>query len=116
MVIRTSLARSIENRRAGVEADMNLYRIIGDRIGTPEARALSQELVIWHDAMVKHLRSGAAGTACLAGCAHEEARALWSSALEIFGEHAGGLLFLRAHGGGHSSAGPPRTFAASLRG
>jgi hypothetical protein len=95
---------------------MNLYRTVGDRIGTPEARALSQELIMWHDAMVKHLRSSASGAACLAGCAHDEARALWASALDIFGDHAGTLLFLRTHGGSHASAAPARQAAAGLRG
>ncbi len=96
---------------------MNLYRTIGDRIGTPEARALSQELIAWHDAMVKHLRSSASGAACLAGCAHDEARALWASALEVFGEHASNLLFLRTHGGGTPSGVPGRQAApAGLRG
>jgi hypothetical protein len=93
----------------------NLYRTIGDRIGTPEARALSQELIIWHDAMVKHLRSSASGAACLAGCAHDEARALWSTALEIFGEQAASLLFLRAHGTGRPPTGAVRRAAAGLR-
>jgi hypothetical protein len=93
----------------------NLYRTIGDRIGTPEARALSQELIIWHDAMVKHLRSGASGAACLAGCAHDEARALWSTALEIFGEQAASLLFLREQGAGHPPPGAVRRAAAGLR-
>ena len=35
---------------------MNVYLVIGDRIGTVEARHLAQQLVRWHDAMVKHLR------------------------------------------------------------
>jgi hypothetical protein len=95
---------------------MNLYRTIGDRVGTPEARALSQELIVWHDAMVKHLRSGAAGVACLADCAHDEARRLWSAALDVFGDHAGSLLFLRAHGGGHPPMRLPRTATAELHG
>jgi hypothetical protein len=94
---------------------MNLYRTIGDRIGTPEARALSQELIAWHDAMVKHLRSVSSGAACLAGCAHDEARVLWATALDIFGDHAGSLLFLRAHGGSHPSP-AARAATAELRG
>jgi hypothetical protein len=78
---------------------MNLYRAIGDRVGTLEARDLAEQLVAWHDAMVKHLRVSARGGPCEEGCAHDEARLLWSSALETFGEDAVGLSFLRTHGG-----------------
>ena len=77
---------------------MNLYRVIGDRVGTNEARELAQQLVAWHDAMVKHLRVGDRNE-CAEGCAHEGARALWAAALEIFGDEASGLSFLRTHGG-----------------
>ena len=77
---------------------MNLYRAIGDRVGTLEARELAEQLVAWHDAMVKHLRVSARGGPCEEGCAHDDARLLWSSALETFGEDAVGLSFLQTHG------------------
>lgn len=79
---------------------MNLYRLIGDRIGTPEARELSHRLMAWHDAMVKHLRSlDLRRDGCDDGCPHDDARALWSSALEHFGDQADDLRFLSTHGG-----------------
>ena len=78
---------------------MNMYRILGDRIGTLEARALAQDLIRWHDAMVKHLRvAKQRDRGCWDGCPHDEARALWSSALDTFGEHASELQFLCMHG------------------
>ena len=83
---------------------MNMYRALGDRIGTLEARDLAQQLVQWHDAMVKHLRVITQhGRRCSEGCPHEEAKTLWSAALDLFGEDASALGFLRNHGGA-----PPR--------
>jgi hypothetical protein len=77
-----------------------MYRVLGDRIGTLEARALGQQLVEWHDAMVKHLRVTAQrGRDCPEGCPHEEARGLWLSAMDVFGDDASELRFLRIHGG-----------------
>ena len=35
---------------------MNIYRRLGDQVATSEARELAEQLVAWHDAMVKHLR------------------------------------------------------------
>ena len=79
---------------------MNVYRVLGDRVGTLEARALAQQLVEWHDSMVKHLRVvNHHGTGCAEGCPHEEARGLWSAAMDVFGDCAGELRFLRTHGG-----------------
>ena len=79
---------------------MNIYRILGDRVGTSEARQLAQELVVWHDAMVKHLRRvGAVATAtCAEDCPHVEAGVLWTAALDILGSGARQLEFLRSHG------------------
>ena len=79
---------------------MNIYRVLGDRIGTSEARELAQQLAIWHDAMVKHLRVvGSRPTLqCGEGCPHEEAGVLWAAAQEAFGVSAGQLEFLRSHG------------------
>ena len=78
---------------------MNIYRTIGDRIGTPEARDLAQQLVEWHDAMVKHVRIVLARRqVCDDGCPHDEAAILWSAAQDVFGADAAGLRFLRTHG------------------
>lgn len=83
---------------------MNMYRVFGDRVGTLEARALAQQLVEWHDAMVKHLRVTAQRSSkCPEGCPHEEARGLWSAAMQIFGNYANDLRFLRTYGGARPS-------------
>ena len=44
------------------------------------------------------------GKRCPEGCPHEEARGLWSAALDVFGDRAAALRFLQrsgahAHGG-----------------
>ena len=79
---------------------MNLYRVIGDAIATLEARDLAERLVSWHDSMVKHLRVVTLrGGSCDEGCPHEEARLLWAEAMDVFGDDAGRLAFLQAHGG-----------------
>jgi hypothetical protein len=78
---------------------MNMYRVIGDAIATAEARELAEQLVAWHDAMVKHLRAVTLrGVACGDGCPHEQARLLWPQALDLFGDDAARLAFLRTHG------------------
>src|SRR5687768_12831509 len=76
-----------------------MYRVLGDRVGTLEARALARELLKWHDAMVKHLRLTAhRGRQCPEGCPHEEARGLWSAVMDVFGHDADEVTFLRVHG------------------
>jgi hypothetical protein len=78
---------------------MNMYQVLGDRIGSLEARALAQQLVEWHDSMVKHLRVvNHHGRECPERCPHEQARGLWSAAIDVFGDYAGELRFLRTHG------------------
>jgi hypothetical protein len=93
---------------------VNIYRSLGDRIGTIEARELAQQLVSWHDAMVKHLRIVAAKRQrCDDGCPHAEAATLWSAAQCVFGDDADGLSFLRDHG--ERSASAPRAAQRELR-
>ena len=79
---------------------MNVYRILGDYVGTSEARVLAEQLVAWHDSMVKHLRVVGArrGPACADDCPHDEAAGLWSEAQTAFGARADNLTFLRSHG------------------
>ena len=81
---------------------MNIYRGLGDRIGTSEARELAEQLVAWHDAMVRHLRvvSARRGATCLDECPHDEATLLWSAAQLTFGTRAKDLTFLRSHAQG----------------
>jgi hypothetical protein len=78
---------------------MNLYLILGSRLGTNEAQSLSARLSTWHDAMVAHerrLRTGRTSDVCDDECPHAEARALWSEAMPVFGPQAHELTFLRS--------------------
>jgi hypothetical protein len=86
---------------------MNVYRILGDYVGTIEARMLAEQLVAWHDSMVKHLRVVGAGRGrdCADDCPHDEAAALWSEAQTTFGARAEDLRFLRTHGRRRPTAG-----------
>lgn len=43
-------------------SDVNIYRNLGDRVGTLEARELAAQPVAWHDAMVNHVRVADATT------------------------------------------------------
>jgi hypothetical protein len=77
-----------------------MYRVLGDVSGTAEARDLAEQLVAWHDAMVKHLRVvQLRGAGCGDDCPHEQARALWPAARATFGAEADKLTFLGTHGG-----------------
>jgi hypothetical protein len=77
---------------------MNPYSMVGSGNGTPEAAALSARLATWHDAMVAHERKIRAGRdeVCDEECPHAEAGWLWVEALEIFGDRAQELTFLRS--------------------
>jgi len=83
----------------GVGSEMNLYTMVGSGNGTPEATALSARLATWHDAMVAHerkIRAGRADAPCDDECPHAEARTLWIEAVEVFGDRAQDLTFLRS--------------------
>ena len=79
---------------------MNMYRRLGDQVATSESRELAEQLVAWHDAMVKHLRVlGSRDDAqCAEDCPHEDAASLWAAARDTFGASARHLEFLRSHG------------------
>ena len=86
---------------------MNMYTMVGSGLGTAEATALSARLAAWHDAMVAHerkIRAGRADAVCDEECAHAEARTLWIEALEVFGDRAEELTFLRSRA--MAAAGP----------
>src|SRR5687768_10664402 len=82
------------------EDQMNVYKSLGYAVGTPEALALAARLSAWHDAMVAHQRPAdtARVTRCDDDCPHVEARALWHEAVEVFGDGAEQMGFLRRHG------------------
>ena len=78
---------------------MNLYRMIGNSIGTTEAVDLGERLSAWHDAMVAHERRGARnGQGCHDECPHADAGGLWDEAVRTLGPRSEELLFLRSHG------------------
>ena len=78
---------------------MNIYRRLGDQVATGEARELAEQLVAWHDAMVKHLRVLASreDAHCGEDCPHEDAASFWTAAQRTFGSRARELEFLRSH-------------------
>jgi hypothetical protein len=98
---------------------MNIYRRLGDEVATTEARELAEQLVAWHDAMVKHLRVLGArqSTRCGEDCPHEDAASLWLAAKGMFGARARELVFLRSHGQPRRQAASPqmRDRAAEMR-
>jgi hypothetical protein len=85
---------------------MNPYSLVGSGNGTLEAAALSARLTTWHDAMVAHERKIRAGReeVCDEECPHADARTLWVEALEVFGERAQELTFLRSRAAVESRA------------
>ena len=78
---------------------MTLYVSIGNTIGTTEAVSLAQRLAAWHDAMVMHQRRvRGSSKSCDINCPHGDAQSLWLEALDVYGEHAHRLVFLRTNG------------------
>ena len=78
---------------------MNIYRVIGNSIGTSEAVDLGERLTEWHDAMVTHERKRRlVGADCDDRCPHAEARDLWLAAVDVFGDRALELPYLVKHG------------------
>lgn len=75
---------------------MNIYRMIGNTFGTPDAIELADRLSAWHDAMVAHERLARIKRSCSEDCPHVDAPVLWREATELFGERAGELAFLRS--------------------
>ena len=73
---------------------MNIYRMLGSRMGTPDALDLSERLSAWHDAMVAHERLRT--RVCNDECPHADAGLLWREAMEAFGDRAGELRFLKS--------------------
>jgi hypothetical protein len=80
---------------------MTLYRSMATAVGTREALDLAHRLTAWHDAMVIHRRrAGDAGSlSCEVDCPHEQAEWLWLEAVDVYGERAHELAFLRSFGG-----------------
>lgn len=85
---------------------MNLYRVLGEHIGTQAARDLAERLVAWHDAMVAHERrlQNRLDGECADECPHVDARSLWAEAVDTFGRRAEELVFLVRHGSDRAQA------------
>ena len=78
---------------------MNVYRMIGNNVGTSEALDLAERLSAWHDAMVSHERvAPRRGRRCDDECPHADAGGLWEDAVRTFGARAHELRFLRSRG------------------
>jgi len=77
---------------------MNIYLMIGNNVGTPDAVDLGERLSAWHDAMVAHERRPSSSPVCDEDCPHVEAAALWKEAVVTFGSYAADLKFLRSRG------------------
>jgi hypothetical protein len=75
---------------------MNIYRMIGNTLGTQEALDLAERLSAWHDAMVTHERRPLRNRSCDDECPHVDADVLWQQALQMFGDRAAELVFLRS--------------------
>ena len=75
---------------------MNIYRMIGNTLGTPDAIELADRLSAWHDAMVTHERLLRLRRSCGEDCPHVDAPVLWRQATELFGDRARDLVFLRS--------------------
>jgi hypothetical protein len=90
----------VPGTRMGVT--MSLYRSVATAVGTREALELAHRLAAWHDAMVVHRRreGDVAGPSCDLDCPHEQAESLWLEAVDVFGERAHDLSFLRTFGMG----------------
>jgi hypothetical protein len=79
---------------------MNPYLVFGSRGSTPEATWVADLMSAWHDAMVVHerrLRDPRSSDTCSEECPHAEAEGLWTEALEVFGDRARDLTFLRKY-------------------
>lgn len=100
-----------------VNRDMTLYLSLGNTIGTVGAVRLARRLAAWHDAMVMHQRRARdTSESCDSHDLHDDARSLWREALDMYGEHAHQLVFLRTHGmrSGPTCLDSPMTVEAQL--
>jgi hypothetical protein len=72
------------------------YHAIAHRIGSSHALELSRRLSSWHDRMVAHERRAQTSSQdCDEACPHAESIELWQAAVEIVGEAADRLTFLK---------------------
>ncbi len=81
----------------GEERIVSHYLAVAHRVGSPEARDLGRQLSAWHDRMVAHQRGARAfGPSCHEACPHAESIEFWQAAVEILGDAAEDLAFLRS--------------------
>jgi hypothetical protein len=72
------------------------YQAIAHRVGSSDALELGHRLSSWHDRMVAHERlARSSPRRCHDTCPHAEAIDLWQGALEVLGDVAESLTFLK---------------------
>jgi hypothetical protein len=72
------------------------YQAIAHRVGSTDALELGRRLSSWHDRMVAHERlARSSRQRCDEACPHAESIDLWAGALEILGDAAERLTFLK---------------------
>lgn len=75
---------------------MSHYQALAHRIGSTGAVELGRRLSSWHDRMVAHERlARSSQQPCDEACPHAESIELWQGALEILGDAAERLTFLK---------------------
>jgi hypothetical protein len=71
------------------------YQAIAHRVGTIDALELGRRLSSWHDRMVAHERLARSRQTCDETCPHAQAIELWRDAVQILGDGAERLTFLK---------------------
>ena len=75
---------------------MSHYQAIAHRVGSTGALELGHRLSSWHDRMVAHERlARSSPRRCHETCPHSESIELWEGALEVLGDAAENLTFLK---------------------
>jgi hypothetical protein len=72
------------------------YQAIANRVGSADALELGHRLSSWHDRMVAHERlARSSPRRCHETCPHAESIELWQGAVEVLGDVAENLTFLK---------------------
>jgi hypothetical protein len=72
------------------------YQAIANRVGSTDALELGHRLASWHDRMVAHARlARSSPRRCHETCPHAESIELWRGAVEVLGDVAENLTFLK---------------------
>ncbi len=75
---------------------MSHYQAVAHRVGSIDALALGRRLSSWHDRMVAHERlARSSRQTCDEACPHAQSIELWRDAVQILGDAAERLTFLK---------------------